>query len=114
MSFSTEFLPLMTSTVKVSTRTGHDNYGNPSFAASTTSYRARIVTKLGYVRNAEGEEIGYGTVAWIRSTGSASITVSDRITLPTGAAPSSRPPVVGVERYPDESGVHHTKVMFAH
>ena len=114
MSFSTALLSLMPSTVKVSTRTTHSNYGEPSFAATTSSYRARIVTKLGYVRNAEGEEVGYGTVAWIRSTGTASIAASDRITLPAGAAPSSRPQVVGIERYPDEDGIHNTKVMFAH
>ena len=114
MSFSTDFLELMPDTVKVSTRTTHNLYGEPSFAATTSSYRARIVASLGYVRNAEGEEVGYDTVAWVRSTGTASITASDRITLPTGAAPSTRPPVVGVERYPDEDGIHHTKVMFGH
>ncbi len=114
MSFSTALLPLMPLTVKVSTRTAHGNYGEPTFTGSTVSYRARIVTKLGYVRDAAGEEVSYNTVAWIRSTGTASITVSDRITLPTGAAPSTRPPIVGIERYPDEDGVHNTKVYFGH
>ena len=90
MTFSTTFLSLMDSTVKVSTRTSHSNYGEATFTGSTVSYRARIVTELGYTRNAEGEEVGYGTVAWIRSTGAVSITASDRITLPTGAAPSTR------------------------
>ena len=114
MSFDTELLPLMPDTVKVSTRTTHSNYGEPSFAATTSSYRARIVTKLGYVRSAEGEDLAYNTVAWIRSTGTASITASDRITLPTGAAPSTRPPIVGIERFPDQDGANHVKVMFGY
>lgn len=114
MSFDTQLLSLMPSTVKVSTRGAHSNYGEPTFGNTTSSYRARIVEKLGYVRSAEGEEVAYSTIAWIRSTGAASITVSDRITFPAGVGPSSRPPIVAVERFPDESGVHHTKVYCGH
>ena len=114
MSFSTDFLALMPATIKVSTRTAHSNYGEPTFTGSTTSYSARIVSKLGYVRSVEGEEIAYNTVAWVRSTGTVSITVSDRVTLPTGFAASTRPPLVGVERYPDEDGNHHAKLMFGY
>lgn len=110
MSFSTSLLELMPSTVKVSTRTTHNNYGEASFATTTSSYRARVVSKPGYLRTAEGEEISYAHIAWIRSTGAVSITASDRITLPDG----STPPVVGVERYPDQDGAHHVKVMFGY
>ena len=110
MSFSTALLPLMTSTGKVSTRTTHSNYGEPSFAATTSSYRARIVTKLGYVRGPANEDIAFHTVAWVRSTGAVSITASDRVTLPAG----SRPPIVGVERYPDEDLEHHVKILFGY
>ena len=49
-------------------------------------------------------------MAWVRSTGAVSITVSDRVPLPDG----SHPPVVGVERYPDEDGENHVKVLFGH
>ena len=114
MAFSTDLLELMPSTVKVSTRTGVTRYGEPTFAASTTNYRARVVEKLGFVRNTAGEEIAFNTVAWVRSTGTASITVSDRATLPAGIGPSSQPEIVGVERYSDEDGVNHTKLMFGH
>ncbi len=110
MSFDASLLALMPSTIKVSTRTTHSNYGEPSFAATTSSYRARVVEKPGYVRSAEGEEIAYHTVAWVRSTGAVSITASDRVTLPDG----SRPPVVGVERYPDEDLEHHVKILFGY
>ena len=114
MSFDSALLDLMPATVRVSTRASHNNYGEAAFASSTTSYSARIVEKRGFVRSAAGEDQAYHTVAWIRSTGTASITVTDRITLPTGIGPSTRPPVVGVERYTDEDGVHHSKVMFGY
>lgn len=106
MSFSEPFLSAMDSTIKVSTRSGHDNYGKGTFAATTASYRARIVEQPGYVHGADNEQIAFRHVLWVRSTGSVSITASDRITLPDG----TRPPVVGVERYPDEDGAHHVKI----
>lgn len=106
MSFSTQLLALMPSTIKVSTRTAHNNYGEPSFAASTTNYRARIVHKPGYIRTGEGEPLAYQHVAWVRSTGATTLTASDRVTMPDG----SRPPVLRVERYPDEDGINHVKL----
>ena len=102
VSFSTAFLSMMTSTLKISTRSGHDNYGKATFAATTTNFRARIVEKPGYVRGPEMEEVAYRHVAWVRSTGATSITASDRVTLPDG----STPPVVAVEVYPDDDGRH--------
>ena len=107
MSFETAFLTMMDSTIKVSTRTAHDNYGKPTFTGSTVSYRARIVERPGFVRGPEMEEIAYRHICWVRSTGSVSITVSDRVTLPDG----STPPVVGIEVYPDDDGRHHRKVL---
>lgn len=110
MSFSTAFLSMMDSTIKVSTRNGHSNYGAATFATSTVSYRARIVEKPGFVRRPDGEDVSYHTVAWVRSTGSVSITATDRVTLPDG----STPPVVGVERYSDDDGPNHVKVLFGY
>ena len=110
MSFSTAFLSMMTSTLKISTRSGHDNYGKATFAATTTNFRARIVEKPGYVPCPPMEEVAYRHVAWVRSTGATSITASDRVTLPDGTTP----PVVGVEVYPDEDGVNNRKVFFGY
>ena len=110
MAFSTDFLSMMGSTIKISTRTGSDNYGKATFAASTTSYRARIVEKPGYVRGAESEEIAYRHVIWARSTSTGKITASDRVTLPGGTVR----PVVAVERYPDDDGPHHVKIMLGY
>ena len=110
MAFSTSLLSLMTSTVKISTRTGHNNYGEGTFAGSTTKYRARIVEKPGYIRGDGVEEIAYRHIAWVRSTGAASIAVSDRFTDPGGVIR----PIVGVEVYPDEDGNHHRKVLLGY
>ena len=107
MSFSTALLPLMPSTISVSTRSGHDNYGKGTFAASTTKYRCRVQPKPGYIRQGDSEGIAYKTIVWARSTGATSITASDRITLPDGTIP----PVVAVERYYDEDVENHVKIF---
>lgn len=109
MAFESAFLELMGSTIKISTRTGHSNYGAPTFSNTTTSYRARIVDQPSFVRTAENETVEVQTVCWVRSTG-GTITVDDRITLPGGATPQ----IVGVERYPDEDGHHHVKILLGH
>ena len=106
MAFSTEFLSLMDSTIRVSTRGTHNNYGEPSFAATTASYRARIVYGPTYDRSPGSESVEYSHVLWVRSTGAVSITASDRITLPDGTTP----PVAKVERFADEDGPHHCKI----
>jgi head-tail adaptor len=107
VSFDEAFLSFMDSTVTVSTRSGHSNYGEATYSTSSATYRARIVEKPGFIREAAGETIQFSHTLWIRSTGSVSITATDRITLPDG----TKPPIVAVERIPDEDGEHHVKVM---
>lgn len=98
---------LMTQTIRVSTRSGHTAYGAPSFAATATTYRARIVDRPGFTRGNTGEDVAYRSIAWIASTGS--LHVDDRYLLPDGTSP----PVVALERYPDERGAyHHAKLFF--
>lgn len=100
------FLSMMDSTIKISTRTGHSNYGEPTYASSTSSYRARVVEKPGYVHTPGGEDVAYSHVIWAASTGAVSITVSDRLTVGGVVRP-----MVAVERYPDETGPHHVKIL---
>lgn len=100
-------LGLLTQTIVVSTRSGHTAYGAPSFSSSPTTYAARIVDKPGFVRGNTGEDVAYRSVAWIASTGG--LHMDDRYTLPDGSAP----PVVSLERYPDENGAyHHARLFF--
>lgn len=101
----TIFQSLMPATITVSTRTTHSLHGTPSYSTSSASYRARIIHKPGFVRTGDRETKEFRTILWVASTGT--LDVSDRITLPDG----SRPPVVAVERYPDDDGTHHHKVF---
>lgn len=104
------FLDLLDSTLRVSTRTTHNNYGEPAFAASTATYRARLVERPGLLRDGDDEGAAYSHIAWVASTGGTSITVTDRVTLPGGIVR----PLLRVERYPDESGPHHVVVYFGY
>lgn len=96
----------MTQTIRVSTRSGHTNYGAPIFAATASTYRARIVDKPGFVRSNAGEDVAFRTVAWLAST--APLTIDDRFTLPDGTSP----PAVALERFPDQNGAYHVKLFF--
>lgn len=106
MAFDSDFLEMMPHTVVVSTRTGHSAYGTAAYSTSGSTYRARVVTKPGFVRTSQGETVEARTVAWIASTGT--ITVDDKVTLPDGTSP----PLALVERYADEDGNNHCKVTF--
>ncbi len=110
MSFDLPLLELMPSTIRVSTRTSHNNYGEPSYAASTATYRCRIVQKPEFIRTAADEVIEVSHTIWARSTGATTITVDDRITLPDG----TQPQIMAVWRYPDTDGIHHTKLLLGH
>lgn len=108
MAFDDAFLALMNSTVTISTRASHNNYGEPSYG-SGTGYRARIHAKDGFVRTADGETVEVATVVWVDST--KAFTVDDRIALPDGTTPQ----VVSVERPFDEDGTqHHVKFLLGH
>lgn len=108
MSFETQFLSLMNSTVTVSTRASHNNYGEASYG-SGTSYRARINAKSGFVRTASGETVEFTTTIWMNST--KAFTADDRVALPDGTTPE----VLAVERPFDEDGTqHHVKWYLGH
>lgn len=100
-----DFLPLMPDTVWVSERVGQDTYGVPQYG-SPVAYRARVVYREHRVRAGTGEEkVARGTV-WI--AGTPAITAEDQIELPDGRTP----PVLSVDRFSDERGVHHVVVHF--
>ena len=108
MAFEATFLSLMNSTVTISTRASHNNYGEPSFG-SGTGYRARIHEKAGFVRTADGETLEITTEVWVNST--KAFTVDDRIALPNGTTPQ----IVAVNRPFDEDGAqHHIKLFLGH
>lgn len=109
MSWSTAFNDLMPDTVTVKTVTGvsTDGYGTPTYSTAK-SYSARVVRKQELVRTFEGTEELATTIAWVNSTSTSQFTPSAEVTLPSGETP----PLMNVEAYPDEDGIHHIRLAF--
>lgn len=81
--------------------------GRPSWStAAPTTYTARWVRQPSVVSQNDGSVIEVESYAWIKST--VMLSPRARYTLPDG----STPPVVAVEGYPDQDGLHHVKVVF--
>ena len=99
---------LLTETVYFSTASAQTRYGVKTFSTAQTSARARIVVRQSEVRTAQGQTVMSAATVWVKSTGA--ISAEDRITLPAGILPTSQPPILSVERYPDETGPHHHKL----
>ncbi len=100
-----DYHDLMPDTVTHKVMTGRDAYQKPTFGAGT-DFKARVLFRQRWVRAADGtEKLSRGTV-WIGAT--PVIDPEDEITLPDG----STPPILVVERIPDEKGIHHVKIFF--
>lgn len=105
MAFEPEFLDLMTQSVTIALPTGgYTDRGAPAFAAGT-SYTSRIVEKNKMIRTAEGQERVSRAAIYLATTDV--ISPEAQLTMPTGFTPTN-PPILAVERYPDEHGPHHT------
>lgn len=99
-----DFADLMNKTVTLAEYATQSNYGSRQYG-SPVSYQARLVNKTKLVKAADsGEKISTAQV-WIQGT--PDIDVQDQITLPDGTTPT----ILAVERYPDEDGDHHVKLM---
>jgi len=96
---------LMPDTVGVYELVSRDEYGDPTYG-TRASYDARIVRKPTRVIDSAGDEVMAKGMVWIATT--ATIDPEDAIELPDG----TRPPILSVSRFPDESGDHHIKVFF--
>lgn len=100
------FLDLMPQTLQLQRLAGRDNYGEPVFGV-VEDIRCRVVSRFVLERDADGQERRRkATTAW--TFGAHGIKEQDRIVLPDGTSP----PILLVNRYPDETGLHHEKVEF--
>lgn len=106
MALDREFLPLMLETVTLTAQSSLDRYGKQSFAASGTSYRARLVWQERILRDKDGREIVESGRAILYGTTDADPTW--RITLPDGSTPK----ITMVNTIQDEDGDHHSVVGF--
>lgn len=102
-----DFLDLMPDTVTYTPVASRDQYGKPTFGTART-YRARVVYKT--IRTSSmvsGQETIAAGEVWLAGT-LAPPDVDDKITLPNGATPI----ILNFERFTDDEGVHHTKILF--
>ena len=109
MVFSTEFDELFQTGVTVSDviSVSTDGYGTEVFDTGST-FKARHVRKQTLVRTFAGtEELAQSTV-WIASTSTFAPAVRIVLSGSTGALG----PLMALEAFPDEDGVHHTKAFF--
>lgn len=102
------FWDLMPDTISIYSRVSHNNYGEASYSTAAVSYRARVLDNPRWVRNQFGEIIEETNVLWVGST--ANIEADVKIVLPDGTSP----PIIRMERYPDQTGRHHTKITFGY
>lgn len=95
---------LLTQTVTLEPWTGYDGYSQPVYGVGVAR-KCRIVNKTRMVRDAQGQERVSTTTIYLDDDYNTS--VRDRVTLPGGVQPI----LLTVERYPDESGAHHERLM---
>lgn len=107
MAVPNDFLPMMLQTASVAAQTGLDNYGKPTFSASPTAYRCRIMWQERIRRDAQGREI-IETGRAVLTQAAASVVPTHRLTLPDGSTPK----IVSVETIQDEDGDHHSVIAF--
>lgn len=111
MSFDRDvFLELMPDTVSIQDVSSRDKYGKRSYGTAA-SYRARVREKLERIMNLEGREDWAKTKVWIAPNADGTLptlTTDSKVTLPDG----STPPILAIERIPDEDGYHHMVVWF--
>jgi hypothetical protein len=101
-----DWADMMGDTVTVASVSTRDAYGKPTFSPAR-SYVARVVYKQTRIVNRTNGQDAIATgVVWLGGT--PTLTIESRLTLPDG----STPPIMNWETFPDEEGLHHTKVYF--
>ena len=106
MALEYEFQACFTQTITIEPQTGTNFNGEDSYGPSNT-FSARAVDNVHLIRNFEGEQVGSNTMVWINTV--SAIGPRDRLTLPSGYTPS-QPPILGLSRFPDDDGLHHTVI----
>lgn len=111
MSFeSTDFREMMPHTITVKTLASKNSDGSPVYSTSASTYRARVVQTSKQVRDMRGNVVMAAQLAYIAST--AALSANSRFQLPAGTGGSTTPPVLRVDNFPDDDGVHHHRVWF--
>jgi hypothetical protein len=112
MAYSAEFDDLLADGISVDPLASWstDGFGTPVFSTTASTYKARILRKQTLVRTFAGTEELATTVVWIASTSTANFSPDSKIRAAGSTATIG--PLMSVEAYPDEDGVHHLKAYF--
>ncbi len=102
---TSDFLPLMPDTINLAAFTGRDSYGKPTYS-SDVPYSARVTYKNFNVRKSDNSEVVAKGIVWVGGTPDTA--PEDRLTLPGG----DTPPILVAEKYNDDVGTHHVKIIF--
>jgi hypothetical protein len=106
MPIEAEFQEMFPQQITVKKTTGVRNIYGVSALTIAATFDVRWVKKNRLVRATSGREEVSSSHVWIY--GLAGIAPEDEVTLPDG----TKPPVLSVEQYPDQDGMHHEKVFF--
>ena len=101
-----DWADMLNQTVTYKALSSRDSYGAPTYGAAT-SYDARVVYKSKFLRKSDGADVMATGAVWLQ--GAPAVSPEGLLTLPDGTTP----PILSVERFPDETDAyHHTKVYF--
>ncbi len=108
MAYSTAFDAFLNDTILVNTlaSVSTDGYGTDVFSTSASTFKARVIRKQQLVRTFAGTEELAHTVAWIASTS----TFAPSVQLTVNG--STLGPLMALESFPDEDGIHHLKAAW--
>lgn len=113
MAFDRQFLGPMIHEIVVDHWSATDGFGKRTYSTAST-FNARIEFKKRIVKDERARDV-VSTVTILAApfdvdgSTSATIGISDRITLPTAFTPQ-QPPILSVEPHYDHQGFHHWEI----
>ena len=108
MSFLDGFADLCTSVISWQPLTGRDSYGKPTYGAAQT-FIGRRVDKIERVPSGgqgDGAVVLSSATIWVLAN--PAIKYEDRVTVD---AETFAPPILNIQRWPDETGETYLKLM---
>lgn len=103
----TSFEEMMPDTVQFFAETAVNKYGKPTYSATSTSIKGRIIFEQRKVTNEFGEDVVTAGRVYLYGNNQAR-QLNEKIQLPSGKTPI----VVAIENKTDTAGYHHTVVHF--
>ena len=93
-------------TVTIYAYSGFDAYANPTWSTTGTTYGSIVVQEVKSIRDKAGVDKVSNTQIYL--SGSVSVSIEDKITLPDG----TQPLILGVQAYPYFEGTNTLTEVF--